>query len=439
MTRTLDSCFVRQRIYQALGVPSRFLPFFQTWAVFENLSFGATTFANLAGCDDSETGGAQKVARFLDFYRRSGLNLGLTKRKKGQLTRYGSHRANLAAVWVLKELETDPHPNPIVGCDTLTQTAIERFSLLKKKSKQEEAGREGVSIDRSYITGDIGSGHQKKRKPYRIGPLLERGESAIQLAREGFRVATCYGVRDGVCLCRKGAECPSAGKHWSVQQPSRVATSHQPLIRDLFIKRPQSNIGILTGERLPQGGFLLGMDIDPRSFGGGVLFQLERDIGPLPVTRRHDTASGGFHLLFSTPTRLQSKNGILGRGIDVKCLGGMLIGPGSVGVNGGEYSRKNQEPIAELPQDWLKRILAIWTKKAPLIGIGDRHNHLIKWAGGIVRVDGFRGNTAFEILKDRRDKRCELGPPFISDDKLREMIRYCEEHDQQQGAKQAAA
>jgi hypothetical protein len=340
--------------------------------------------------------------------------------------------------WILQELQTDPHPNPIVGCDSLAPLAIERFSLNHKPQKGKRSQEGGIDRERSCITSDRGLGKRKKRKVYRQGPLLETGEAAIHLAREGFFVAPCYGIRNGVCLCWRGSKCESPGKHWSVRQPQQVVTKFEPLIHDLYLRQPYANIGILAGVKLRDGGFLLGLDIDPRNFGHGILSALELDLGPLPITREHGTPGGGFHKLLSSPIAFQSKNGILGRGVDVKCVGGLLIGPGSVGANNKEYFEKIKVPIAPLPQPWVRWIQSVWMKKAPLIEIGRRHDVLMEWAGGIVGKDRLSEEAAFQALKDRRDKRCQLGPPFIEDTSLREMIVYCQQQEGRKKREQAA-
>jgi hypothetical protein len=61
----------------------------------------------------------------------------------------------------------------------------------------------------------------------------------------------------------------------------------------------------------------------------------------------------------------------------------------------------------------------------------------MKCAGGMVG-QGLNPDLALEVLKDRRDKRCEKGTHSFSDDDLRGMIAYCLRKERSKVAEQAA-
>ena len=173
--------------------------------------------------------------------------------------------------------------------------------------------------------------YKTRHRNTKIGPLLSRGQSALVLAADGFQVFPCAWAIGGVCQCWRGADCKAPAKHPFVVRWQQLATTHPAYVCDHWIRNGQANIGIKTGITLKGGGYLMGLDVDPKHFGSGALATLIREHGLLPATRRHSTPSDGYHDLFSSPVPFQSKIGLLGCGLDVKCLGGFLMGPGSAG------------------------------------------------------------------------------------------------------------
>ncbi|TWB66615.1 DUF3987 domain-containing protein [Bradyrhizobium sacchari] len=112
------------------------------------------------------------------------------------------------------------------------------------------------------------------------------------------------------------------------------------------------NIGIRTGMPF-QNGFLVVIDIDTKDGKPGMqsIAELEEQLGKLPATTTFRTASGGEHRYFVAPWPLGNSNSKLGPGIDVKGVGGYVVGCGST-VDGRAYDLANQEGIAELPEGW---------------------------------------------------------------------------------------
>ncbi|MCS3895608.1 hypothetical protein M2171_004741 [Bradyrhizobium japonicum USDA 38] len=112
------------------------------------------------------------------------------------------------------------------------------------------------------------------------------------------------------------------------------------------------NVGLRTG--LPfLNGFLAVIDIDIKDGKPGKqsLAELEAHLGKLPPTMTFRTASGGEHRYFVAPWPLGNSNSKLGPGIDVRGVGGYVVGGGST-VGGKEYGLIGGEEFAALPEAW---------------------------------------------------------------------------------------
>lgn len=112
------------------------------------------------------------------------------------------------------------------------------------------------------------------------------------------------------------------------------------------------NVGLRTG--LPfLNGFLAVIDIDIKDGKPGKqsLTELEEHLGKLPSTMTFRTASGGEHRYFVAPYLIGNSNSKLGPGIDVRGVGGYVVGGGST-VDGNEYGLIGGEEFAALPEAW---------------------------------------------------------------------------------------
>ncbi|TKV78926.1 DUF3987 domain-containing protein [Bradyrhizobium elkanii] len=132
-----------------------------------------------------------------------------------------------------------------------------------------------------------------------------------------------------------------------------IATADPAKIRRLWSGGYKAcNIGVRTG--LPLGdGYLVVIDVDIKDGKPGkqALKELEELLGELPPTMIFRTASGGEHRYFLSPWPLGSSNSRLGPGIDVRGVGGYVVGCGSV-VDGKEYDIIAGATFAHLPEAW---------------------------------------------------------------------------------------
>ena len=189
-------------------------------------------------------------------------------------------------------------------------------------------------------------------------------EAVIEYARAGFRMLPLFGVITGTdgqrcCECPKGSACESSGKHPRRKRWPQTATCN-PSSGLAWLKRwSDMNLGLATGR---QSGVVV-LDVDPRHGGDESIAKLAELHGPLPPTRRHNTPSGGYHLLFGwelgrpVGNRLPALSGA--SGIDVRGEGGLIVAPPSRHLKG-VYRVDASSPteLARLPE-WLLEGVAV--------------------------------------------------------------------------------
>ncbi len=117
-----------------------------------------------------------------------------------------------------------------------------------------------------------------------------------------------------------------------------------------------SNIGISTSHyATDQALIVVDIDIKKGKRGDLSLMQLELEGFELPPTFTVLTPSGGTHLYYRTPKALRQGVDLLGSGIDVRSLGGYVIGPGS-SLDDKEYVITNKTQIAPAPEWLIQRL-----------------------------------------------------------------------------------
>lgn len=126
-------------------------------------------------------------------------------------------------------------------------------------------------------------------------------KAALDLAERGVPVFPCLG--------NKRPACPNGFKE---------ATRDPAAVQALFRRYPGSLIGMPTG---PASQFdVLDLDMDK-----GADEWLSEHCTRLPFTRKHNTRSGGYHILFRHHPGLRNSAGKLGPGVDVRAEGGYVV------------------------------------------------------------------------------------------------------------------
>jgi putative DNA primase/helicase len=250
-------------------------------------------------------------------------------------------------------------------------------------------------------------------------------QALIFAERWGFAVCPLFPPKDGRCACgaknnHDGSDCRSSCKHPINKNGLSGGSKDPAAIASLFTGWPDANVGIVTGE----ASDLFVLDIDTKHNGHKELERLIAIHGPLPATPVVYTPSGGTHYYFRRP-RGGCKNSTsqVGRGIDVRCDGGLIVAPGSRRPDG-VYMPDGagfEVPLAEVPE-WLLRLARGGGKDAKeaeearraqtALGAGlnghRRNDYLTSVAGKLRRV----GATAEAILTQLREENAKFSDPL---------------------------
>jgi hypothetical protein len=150
---------------------------------------------------------------------------------------------------------------------------------------------------------------------------------------KGLTTIPLFGIMNGTCLCKDGADCNSPGKHpkkkWVKEGPGPF--------------REGDNLGISTDP-------LVVIDID---YDGLEEVRTELD---LPETFTTKTGKG-YHLWFEAHPDVKAKSvtGILPR-VDVRAIGGIIVVPPSRTATGGRYVRHSGSSFTPIPDHVMDRI-----------------------------------------------------------------------------------
>jgi hypothetical protein len=257
-------------------------------------------------------------------------------------------------------------------------------------------------------------------------PYISKLEAALDHAAAGFVVFPCV---------------PNA-KTPAISNWQNLATTDPKQIAAWWSQWPNANVGIITTP------FVV-VDIDPRH-GGDVSAQLLALTEDMPHTLCSRTAGGGSHMIYRLPEHVIVRGGKdkLGRGIDIRSWGGLIVAPGST-VNGNDYAWLNKRPIAMAPQWLIDRCRAPRAKSAdagkrivdetpagiecalqwvahhsPTAVLGELKDTAYKVACRLFDF-GVSEATATELLRAWGDARCE---PRLEDDTVAHTIRSAQKY-----------
>jgi putative DNA primase/helicase len=210
------------------------------------------------------------------------------------------------------------------------------------------------------------------------------GPAAQWYAAHGWDILPCYGIVGGKCTCGGAhVEPKDVGKHPSLPEWNRYATSDATVVAQWWEKDPQTNIGVVCR---PSGFFVI--DIDPRSGGPDSFEKFEALVdGALPptveaITGEYTIAGGkvmrGRHLFY----RCDENESLIGNlkksglnGVDIKHNGYVLIAP-SRHFSGVCYEwAPGHAPweieVAQAPEELLNALRKKGRKSSTGLGEGD--------------------------------------------------------------------
>jgi len=186
--------------------------------------------------------------------------------------------------------------------------------------------------------------------------------SALRYAERGWPVFPLFSRVGNSCTCKEGAACTSPGKHpigTLVPHGFKSATTDEKTIKLWWRKYPTAGIGIATGE--VSGLIVLDIDNKPGPDGTIALGELLARLGPLPDTRTAITPCGGQHLYFPHAKGVGSSTDRLGRGLNLKSIGGYVVAAPSHNL----YKWADATaPIAALPSKWIEHLRKLSAPRA---------------------------------------------------------------------------
>jgi len=180
---------------------------------------------------------------------------------------------------------------------------------------------------------------------------------------KGFSVIPVHYVKDGVCSCKMGKDCPSPGKHpapsrWKMYQEKKADTHTLEMWFDG--RFADYNLGVVTG-KISGNIFVVDVDIGPGKPGPDTLDDLQMANDDLPDTLEQITGSGGRHYFYKAPPDIEILTGknTLGDGIDTRGEGGFVVVCPSNHKSGNQYIvSPHRDDIEESP-DWLREMARI--------------------------------------------------------------------------------
>jgi hypothetical protein len=157
------------------------------------------------------------------------------------------------------------------------------------------------------------------------------------------------------CLASKAPACLGGFK---------AASTNPDALRGLWRRYPGPLIGVPTGE--PSGVAVLDLDTTKHVEAAD---WLANHRASLPVTRVHQTRSGGYHLLFRHQPGLRSNAGQIAAGIDVRAEGGYVIWWPAEGLPVWRADKLAAWPL------WLatKPPEPVYASAAPTLPVSDRY------------------------------------------------------------------
>jgi hypothetical protein len=188
-----------------------------------------------------------------------------------------------------------------------------------------------------------------------IVPPVSLLDHALKFAEQGTFIfpAPATGEKKGIY---PGAT--TNGRRWG-------NTNDPATVRAYWLKHPDANIGLPTGEDNKIFVFEFDTPEGHEVDGATALAELEAKYGKLPETLQSQSPSGSIHYYFNHPGfYVKSSAGEIAPGIDIKGDGGMVFAPPSNRPGRGVYCWLNHLPTVDAPQWLLDLIKATATKSA---------------------------------------------------------------------------
>ena len=171
-----------------------------------------------------------------------------------------------------------------------------------------------------------------------------RLEAALTYAGQGFRVFPAI----------------AGGKRPASSGWQQNASTDPGVLEQWFAGPDDYNLAVAVDEH----HLVIDIDEKPGESGSASLTALEEAHGRCPPTVTTQTPTGGKHLLFRLPAGHRVKNSVgkIAVGLDIRAVGGLVIGVSSIHPNGGTYAwleghGLGEVEVAELPARWVTNVI----------------------------------------------------------------------------------
>ena len=247
-------------------------------------------------------------------------------------------------------------------------------------------------------------------------------QAALWFAARGYPILPLHSVTEaGGCTCGN-SDCESVGKHpFAPLAPHGLkdAMVDTGIIRSWFEKHYWLGYGIVTDE-------LLVVDVDARHGGLETWHELtSQPTRALLHTWQVRTGGGGLHVMFENTPEIRS--GKLDAGVDIRGIGGYIVGPACLHKSGKRYEWLQQclprdTELVE-PPEWLLCVIRArshlgrpaslqeWRKiAATRVLDGERNTTLLRLAGHLIANPLLDPYVARDLLLGWNRSMCE--PPL---------------------------
>ena len=260
-------------------------------------------------------------------------------------------------------------------------------------------------------------------------------QAALWFASQGHPILPLHAPTDTGCTCGR-SDCPSIGKHpfaGLVPHGAKDATTDIGKIRSWFDERYWLNFGVCTDA-------LLTIDVDVKHSGLATWADMcGEPTRALIHTWQVRTGGGGLHVMFKNSANIRC--GSLDKGIDVRGIGGYVVGPTCRHARGDTYQWLPQcspldVALAEPPAWLLTTIrsrshcgrpasLQDWRALAGTrLADGERHKQFLRLAGHLIANPLNDPVEIRELLLGWNRGMCD--PPLTDKDALTMIERLCE-------------
>jgi hypothetical protein len=233
---------------------------------------------------------------------------------------------------------------------------------------------------------------------------------ALSLAAQGFHLFPIV----------KGTKVPPAGMRFKERATRDPEHLRQWFSDDAF------DIGIYTG-RFGDDEALVVLDVDVKKTNGHLeVLRLELAGYELPVTRKHNSPSGGAHYFFRHKVALRQGANVVGPSLDIRSAGGYVVAyPGDelpvaalpewliLKLGTIEPKTSTIEPIVDAPSA-PDRATHYLLNEAPLSVEGEGGDDTAFRVAARVKDFGVTQAQAFDLLAEHWNERCS--PPWSPDE-----------------------